>query len=64
MEFYTDLIRTPKLNNVFVLTSLFERVPVEGTICITGHHLIFSTRRADHPEIWVCRTVLLGINVI
>lgn len=50
MEF-ADLILTPKLDGV-VMNVPFKR-PLDGTLCITGHHLIISTRRDDEEELWV-----------
>lgn len=50
MEFI-ELIKVPKLDNVIVTLPLKE--PVEGSICITGHHLIFSSRKAIGDELWV-----------
>ena len=27
--------------------------PIEGTLCITGHHLILSSRQDQKEELWV-----------
>lgn len=53
MEF-GDLIPSPTLDHVLLSASVGLEAPVEGTLCITSHHLIFSTRRDDIPELWVC----------
>lgn len=50
MEF-AELIITPKLDGV-ILHSPFQE-PVDGTLCITGHHLILSSRKEDVQELWV-----------
>lgn len=50
MEF-AELITTPKLDGVILHTQTSE--PVEGTLCITGHHLILSSRREGVQELWL-----------
>ncbi|NXF08036.1 MTMR9 protein, partial [Smithornis capensis] len=51
MEF-AELIKTPRADNV-VLHRPFHAA-VEGTLCLTGHHLIFSSRRDDNAEeLWL-----------
>ncbi|NXM72718.1 MTMR9 protein, partial [Serilophus lunatus] len=51
MEF-AELIKTPRADNV-VLHRPFHAA-VEGTLCLTGHHLIFSSRRHDAAEeLWL-----------
>lgn len=50
MEF-AELIQTPKLDGVILHTPLHD--PVDGTLCITGHHLILSSRREGVQELWV-----------
>lgn len=52
MEF-GDLILSPTLDNVLLTTTIQGADPETGTLCITSHHLIFSTRRDDIPELWV-----------
>ncbi|XP_059619519.1 myotubularin-related protein 9 [Phlebotomus argentipes] len=51
MEF-AELILTPKLDNVVLLAG-GDQPPVAGTLCITGHHLILSTRKEDTQELWL-----------
>lgn len=50
MEF-TELIATPKLDGVILHSSFHE--PVDGTLCISGHHLLLSSRKEDVQELWV-----------
>lgn len=53
MEF-AELIATPKLDGVILhSTSSSSNGPVDGTLCITGHHLILSSRREGVQELWV-----------
>ncbi|XP_036337919.1 myotubularin-related protein 9 [Rhagoletis pomonella] len=50
MEF-ADLIKTPKLDGVFLHDHL--HATVEGTLCITGHHLLLSARQENSQELWL-----------
>ncbi|CAG0912921.1 unnamed protein product [Notodromas monacha] len=50
MEF-ADIIRVPKVDKV-VLHRAFH-ASVDGTLCITGHHLILSSRRESQEELWI-----------
>ncbi|GLG92762.1 Myotubularin [Gryllus bimaculatus] len=50
MEF-ADMILIPKLDGV-VLHGPFQK-PVDGTLCITGHHLILSSRKEGGEELWL-----------
>lgn len=50
MEF-AELIITPKLDGVILHSPFAE--PVDGTLCITGHHMILSSRKEDVQELWV-----------
>ncbi|KAJ8956802.1 hypothetical protein NQ318_014216 [Aromia moschata] len=50
MEF-TELITTPKLDGVILHSPFHE--PMDGTLCITGHHLILSSRKEDAQELWL-----------
>ena len=50
MEF-AEFIKTPMVNNVTLRRPFME--PLEGTLCVTGHQLILSSRRDDHEELWV-----------
>ena len=50
MEF-VELIKTPKLDGVFLLDHL--NTTVEGRLCITGHHLLLSALQENSQELWV-----------
>ncbi|XP_037940403.1 myotubularin-related protein 9-like, partial [Teleopsis dalmanni] len=50
MEF-ADLIKTPKLDGVFLHDH--THATVEGTLCITGHHLLLSARQENSQELWL-----------
>ncbi|CAH1118063.1 unnamed protein product [Phaedon cochleariae] len=50
MEF-AELIITPKLDGVILHSPFID--PVDGTLCITGHHLILSSRKEDVQELWL-----------
>lgn len=55
MEF-ADLILTPKLDGVSLHSPLSETV--DGTLCITGHHLILSSRKEGVQELWLLHQVI------
>uniref|UniRef100_A0A8C5TSZ7 Myotubularin-related protein 9 n=1 Tax=Malurus cyaneus samueli TaxID=2593467 RepID=A0A8C5TSZ7_9PASS len=60
MEF-AELIKTPRADNV-VLHRPFHAA-VEGTLCLTGHHLIFSSRRHDNAEeLWLLHSNIDSIE--
>ncbi|XP_074656633.1 myotubularin-related protein 9-like [Tubulanus polymorphus] len=50
MEF-VEFIKTPKVDNV-VMRRPFKP-SVEGTLCITGHHLFLSSRQDHKEELWL-----------
>ena len=50
MEF-AEFIKTPMVDSVTLRRPFME--PLEGTLCVTGHQLILSSRRDDHEELWV-----------
>uniref|UniRef100_A0A8C4QHW5 Myotubularin-related protein 9 n=1 Tax=Eptatretus burgeri TaxID=7764 RepID=A0A8C4QHW5_EPTBU len=50
MEF-ADLIKTPKVDEVLLQRPLEPKVV--GTLCLTGHHLIFSSRQDNSEELWL-----------
>ena len=50
MEF-VEFIKTPKVDGV-VLHRPFHPA-IEGTLCLTGHHLILSSRKTNSEELWV-----------
>lgn len=51
MEF-ADLILASKVDKVTLISPLNRKV--EGVLCITGHHLIISSRVEGGQEVWVC----------
>jgi myotubularin-related protein 9 len=60
MEF-VDLILIHKLDGV-VMHGPFQK-PVDGTLCITGHHLILSTRKEGVDELWVI-TIIISLLLL
>ncbi|KAK2146123.1 hypothetical protein LSH36_631g02047 [Paralvinella palmiformis] len=50
MEF-ADLIKVPRVESVTL--HRYHMAPVEGTLCITGHHLILSSRLMAKEELWL-----------
>ena len=50
MEF-AEFIRTPMVDGVTLYRP--NVMPAEGTLCITGHHLILSSRKDQREELWV-----------
>ncbi|XP_009078783.1 PREDICTED: myotubularin-related protein 9 [Acanthisitta chloris] len=60
MEF-AELIKTPRADNV-VLHRPFHTA-VEGTLCLTGHHLILSSRRQENAEeLWLLHSNIDSIE--
>ncbi|ESO86027.1 hypothetical protein LOTGIDRAFT_129928 [Lottia gigantea] len=59
MEF-ADFIKTPMVNNV-VLRQKFKKA-VDGTLCITGHHLILSSRNQHTEELWLLHSCVDSIE--
>lgn len=57
MEF-ADLIPIPKLDGV-TLSGACYKSPVDGTLCMTGHHLILSSRKQGVEELWVRKSKYL-----
>lgn len=45
------MIKTPKLDGVILHSPFFD--PVDGRLCITGHHLIVSSKKEDVQELWL-----------
>lgn len=56
MEF-ADLISIPRVDNVILIDKTKDKskdYKIEGTLCISGHHLILSDRqKSDQQELWV-----------
>lgn len=59
MEF-AELIKTPVINEV-TLHRPFQ-APVEGTLCITGHHMILSSRKDNTEELWLLHRNIDGLE--
>lgn len=55
MEF-VEYIKTPKLDGVTLYQPFCP--PVEGTLCITGHHLILSSRKTNTEELWLLHSLV------
>ncbi|KAJ6222771.1 hypothetical protein RDWZM_001316 [Blomia tropicalis] len=54
MEFI-ELIKTPKHDNVVMIDSFGNKI--EGTLCITSHHLIISSRNEDLNELFLLHSM-------
>ena len=50
MEF-AEFIRTPQVDGVTLYKP--NEIPIEGTLCVTGHYLILSARQDQKEELWV-----------
>uniref|UniRef100_A0A8C6Q2S5 Myotubularin-related protein 9 n=1 Tax=Nothobranchius furzeri TaxID=105023 RepID=A0A8C6Q2S5_NOTFU len=50
MEF-AELIKTPRVDGVVLHRPFMPTV--EGTLCLTGHHLILSSRQDSAEELWL-----------
>ncbi|XP_037078968.1 myotubularin-related protein 9-like isoform X2 [Pollicipes pollicipes] len=59
MEF-ADYIRTPKCDRVVLHQPLCA--PMDGTLCLTGHHFIFSSRQSEEDEVWVLHRLIDGLD--
>jgi hypothetical protein len=50
----SHLIKLPVVDNVKVSRTTFNKViSSEGTLCLTGHHLIYSSRTNKDDELMV-----------
>lgn len=70
MEFF-ELILTPKLDNVTLHNSINSsnsnnnnKQNESNTLCITGHHIILSTRKEGTQELWVNIVQIFTIIII
>ena len=61
MEFI-ELIKTPKHDNVVMIDSFGNKI--EGTLCITSHHLIISSRNEDLNELFVSKYLLFFLYFV
>ncbi|XP_038627453.1 myotubularin-related protein 9 isoform X2 [Tachyglossus aculeatus] len=59
MEF-AELIKTPRADNVVLHRPLYPAV--EGTLCLTGHHLILSSRQDNTEELWLLHANIDSID--
>lgn len=59
MEF-VEFIKTPKVDNVVLHRSNYP--PCEGTLCLTGHHLILSSRKTNSEELWLLHSSIDAIE--
>lgn len=50
MEF-AEILRVRKLDNITLVQPF--KSPIEGSICITGHHFIFSSRKTVSDDLTV-----------
>jgi hypothetical protein len=62
MEF-VDFISIPRVDNVVLTEKTKEKTKnckIEGTLCISGHHLILSDRQKNNQqELWVIKISFL-----
>nr|XP_014348177.1 PREDICTED: myotubularin-related protein 9 [Latimeria chalumnae] len=59
MEF-VELIKTPRVDNVVLFRPFLPKV--EGTLCLTGHHLILSSRQDSTEELWLLHSNIDSID--
>ncbi|KAK2503884.1 hypothetical protein MC885_020922, partial [Smutsia gigantea] len=59
MEF-AELIKTPRVDNVVLHRPFYPAV--EGTLCLTGHHLILSSRQDSTEELWLLHSNIDAID--
>ncbi|XP_036898068.1 myotubularin-related protein 9 [Sturnira hondurensis] len=59
MEF-AELIKTPRVDNVVLHRPFYPAV--EGTLCLTGHHLILSSRQDNTEELWLLHSNIDAID--
>ena len=58
MEF-SEFIRTAQVDGVTLYQA--NQMPIKGTLCVTGHHLILSSRKDHIEELWV-RSLFLHVR--
>uniref|UniRef100_A0AAQ5ZQV6 Myotubularin-related protein 9 n=1 Tax=Amphiprion ocellaris TaxID=80972 RepID=A0AAQ5ZQV6_AMPOC len=59
MEF-AELIKTPRVDGVVLHRPFLPTV--EGTLCLTGHHLILSSRQDNTEELWLLHSNIDSIE--
>ena len=57
MEF-AEFIKIPMVDKVTLIRPGFSRI--DGTLCVTGHHLMFSSRMQDSEELMVSILYFVG----
>ncbi|XP_063408150.1 myotubularin-related protein 9-like [Mytilus trossulus] len=55
MEF-AEFIKTPTVENVCMKLTFSKAVT--GTLCITGHHVILSSKSENHEELWLLHSAI------
>lgn len=59
MEF-AEFIKTPMVASVTLRRPFME--PVEMTLCVTGHHLILSSRKGGCDEVWLLHSTVDSVE--
>ncbi|XP_033640432.1 myotubularin-related protein 9-like isoform X2 [Asterias rubens] len=59
MEF-VEFIKTPKVDSVVLHRPFYPAI--EGTLCLTGHHLILSSRKTNTEELWLLHSNIDAIE--
>lgn len=59
MEF-AELIKTPRVDGAVLHRPFMPTV--EGTLCLTGHHLILSSRQDNTEELWLLHSNIDSIE--
>ncbi|EPY77496.1 myotubularin-related protein 9 isoform 1 [Camelus ferus] len=57
---FAELIKTPRVDNVVLHRPFYPAV--EGTLCLTGHHLILSSRQDNTEELWLLHSNIDAID--
>ncbi|XP_011303506.1 myotubularin-related protein 9 [Fopius arisanus] len=51
---FLDLITTPKVDGVILTVRTNDKTPrLEGTLCLTCHHMLLSSRQNHRHELWL-----------
>ncbi|XP_041361459.1 myotubularin-related protein 9-like [Gigantopelta aegis] len=59
MEF-AEFIKTPMVNSVIMKRPFHDAV--EGTLCVSGHHLILSSRKDQREELWLLHSAVDSVE--
>ena len=57
---FAELVKTPRVDNVVLHRPFYPAV--EGTLCLTGHHLILSSRQDNTEELWLLHSNIDAID--